>query len=254
MPVPGAASIKDGVLITLSNLSTMTLNADNTVTIGAGLRWRDVYGYVSNYGRGVCGGRFGDVGVGGLLLGGGISHFGSQYGWSADQVTEYELVLSDGRIIYVNSKHYRDLFWALKGGLNNYGIVTKFTIKTFPVTQVYGGSIIYAPTSFNEFVTAVANYASLGGGMSDSLSAIEPVMAFTPSAGVAQAGTLLFHQGSDSDPVSLANFTAIPHVSSDVSLRPTFAAFTNETNAPQYNDYSQRSATQTSLRCIDFKD
>lgn len=246
MPVPGASSITDGVLISLSNLSTMIMNADNTVTIGAGLRWRDVYRYVSSYGRGICGGRFGDVGVGGLLLGGGISHFGSQYGWSANLVTEYELVLSNGRIICVSTNHYRDLFWALKGGLNNFGIVTKFTIKTFPVTEVYGGSMIFAPTSFNDFVTAVANYASPSGGMSDSLSAIEPVMAFTPSVGAAQGGTLLFRQGSDTDPASLANFTAIPHVSSDVSLRPTFAAFTDETNAPQYNDYSQRSAFQQS--------
>ena len=242
MPVPGAASITDGVLISLANLRTKTLNDDETVTIGAGLRWRDVYEYVSSYGLGVCGGRFGDVGVGGLLLGGGISHFGSQYGWSADLITEYELVLSNGQIICVNSKNYQDLFWALKGGLNNYGIVTRFTIKTFPVTQVYGGSIVYAPTFFDDFVTAVANHASSGGGMSDSLSAIEPVMAFIPSVGAAQGGTLLFHQGSDTDPVSLANFTAIPNLSSDVSLRPTFAAFTNETNAPQYNDYSQRSA------------
>lgn len=252
MPVSGAVSITDGVLITLSNFNTTTLNADNTVTVGAGLRWRDVYSYVSNYGRGVCGGRFGDVGVGGLLLGGGISHFGSQYGWSADLITEYELVLSDGWIICVNLDRYPDLFWALKGGLNNFGIVTKFTIKTFPVTQVYGGSIIYAPASFNDFVTAVANYASPGGGMSDSLSAIEPVMAFTPSIGVAQGGTLLFHQGSDTDPVTLANFTAIPHVSSDVSLRPTFAAFTDETNAPQYNDYGQRSVTLKSTGLIPF--
>ena len=178
-----------------------------------------------------------------MLLGGGISHFGSQYGWSADLITEYELVLSDGQIICVNSKQYRDLCWVLKGGLNDYGIVTKFTIKTFPVTQVYGGSIIYGPTSFDDFVTAVANYASPDGGMSDSMSAIEPVMAFTPSVGVAQGGTL-FRQGADTNPVSPANFTAIPHVSSDVSLRPTFAALTDETNAPQYNDYSQRSASQ----------
>ena len=246
MPVPGAASITDGVLITLSNLSSRTLNPDSTITIGAGLRWRDIYEYVSSYGLGVCGGRFGDVGVGGLLLGGGISHFGSQYGWAADMVTEYELVLSDGQIICVSANRHHDLFWALKGGLNNYGIVTKFTIKTFPVTQVYGGSILYAPTSFNDFVTAVASYANPSGGMSDSFSAIEPVMAFTPSVGVAQGGTLLFHQGPDIDPLSLANFTAIPHISSDVSLRPTFAAFTNETNAPQYNDYSQRLATQKS--------
>lgn len=76
-----------------------------------------------------------------------------------------------------------------------------------------------------------------------SLSDIEPVMAFTPSVGVAQGGALLFHLGPDTDPVSLANFTAIPHISSDVSLRPTFA---NETKAPQYTESSQRSATQKS--------
>ena len=81
MPVPGAASITDGILISLANLKTKTLNDDETVTIGAGLRWREVYEYVSDYGLAVCGGRFGDVGVGGLLLGGGISHFESQYGF-----------------------------------------------------------------------------------------------------------------------------------------------------------------------------
>jgi len=241
MPVPGAASISNGVLISLSNLTTIELHQnENTVTIGSGLRWVQVYEYLSTYGLAVSGGRFGDVGVGGLLLGGGVSHFGSQVGWSADGILSYEIALACGDIINVTAKSHPDLFWGLKGGLNNFGIVTRFTLKTFPVTSVYGGVVLYPASEFSDFVTAVANYISPQGGMADSLSAIEPVMAFVPGAGLAQGGTLLFHQGVDPAPASLQNFTAIPALISDISLRSNFLSIVTETTDPTYNSYDYR--------------
>ncbi|KAF2093096.1 FAD binding domain protein [Rhizodiscina lignyota] len=239
MPVPGAASIQDGVLISLSKIDQVDLNPDGTATIGTGLRWFEVYEELSKQGLAVAGGRFGDVGVGGLLLGGGVSHFGPQYGWSANCVTRYEIVLAGGRVLDVTKESSPDLFWALKGGLNNYGIVTRFTLKTFPLTDVYGGAVIYDPSRFDDFVKAVAFYSTPEGGMSDSLSAIEPVMAFVPSSGLIQGGTFLFHQGSDAAPSSLANFTAIPANQSDASVR-SYPSFVNDTLTPEFNSYASR--------------
>jgi len=95
----------------------------------------------------------GDVGVAGLLLGGGLSFLSAQYGLACDNVVNYEVVLADGSIVNANAKSYTDLFFALKGGGNQFGmlnvnsweeelmfagIVTKFTLKTYPIPPLVG--------------------------------------------------------------------------------------------------------------------
>ena len=128
------------MLIVMSNLTTLNISADHsTLAMGPGLRWGDVYAYAEQYDRAVGGGRLSPVGVPGLLLAGGVNFYGNQHGWSADNVLEYEVVLASGLIVTVNPSSHADLFWALKGGSSNFGIVTKFTMRTFPSTQVYAG-------------------------------------------------------------------------------------------------------------------
>lgn len=126
-PWKGAASITNGVQIDMTSMNTVTLNAAKTqANIGSGARWGHIYGILQSQGVMVSGGRDSDVGIGGLVLGGGYSWFTSKLGFVADAVLNIELVKGDGSIINVNAKSNADLFVALKGGGNNFGIVTRY--------------------------------------------------------------------------------------------------------------------------------
>lgn len=151
MAIQGANSIDGGPLIVMSNLTNIELTSDKkSVWVGPGLDWGQVYRYLDQYDLAVAGGRLSPVGVPGLLLGGGISFHGNQRGWSADNVLEYEIVLSTGIILNVTAKSHPDLFWALKGGANNFGIVTRFKLATFRSAEVYAG--VYSVTDIDGFV------------------------------------------------------------------------------------------------------
>lgn len=91
-PAGGAANIQGGVTIDMKFLNATVLSEDKTsVAVGAGAVWNDVYGYLGNFNLAAAGGRNGGVGVGGLLLGGGISHFSPRVGWACDGVVEFEV-------------------------------------------------------------------------------------------------------------------------------------------------------------------
>ncbi|RYP63646.1 hypothetical protein DL769_006901 [Monosporascus sp. CRB-8-3] len=159
-PNCGWASIgNEGVLIDLSLLSHVEISEDSlTVNIGPGNRWIDVYKKLDGSGRTVLGGRTPDVGVGGLLLGGGIPSFSSQFGFACDYVRRYEVVLSNGTVITADRKVNQDLWWALKGGGSNFGIVTQFELETVPIDRIWYESRIYEPRESLRLLEAVREY------------------------------------------------------------------------------------------------
>jgi FAD/FMN-containing dehydrogenase len=245
MPVPGAASIAEGVLISTENLNTMRLTDANTIAqLGPGLRWGAVYEWISQYNLGIVGGRYGPVGVPGLLLGGGINYFSSKYGWAANTVSNFEVVLANGTIVNANAQTNPDLFWALKGGSSNFGIVTRFDVRTFPVTSVYGGTTFYKPKYVDEYLDAIAAYVAPGGGSDDVLASFNPTLQLTPSDGSFTIYSLSSRLGNDPNPAAFANFSKIPIDSSSNSVRGSFSAFTNETVSPLYGDRSSRSLSR----------
>ncbi|TVY80672.1 Bifunctional solanapyrone synthase [Lachnellula suecica] len=155
-PNPGWSSINQpGILIDLVKLNQITLSPDKIIaSLGPGGRWGDVYAALDPYNVSVVGGRLPQVGVGGLLLGGeipcffssflliqvnsgGYFHFSSQYGLAADNVKNFEIVLADGSVTEANAQQNSDLFWALKGGGPNFGIVTRFDLYTIPVKDIW---------------------------------------------------------------------------------------------------------------------
>lgn len=140
MPVRGANSVDDGILLVMSNLTRLAISPDRgSVDAGPGLTWSAVYAYLVDFERTAVGGRISPIGVPGLALGGGISFHGNQYGWAADNVLEYEVVLASGEVVVANGTTNRGLFWALKGGGPNFGVVTNFKLRTVPSTQVLAG-------------------------------------------------------------------------------------------------------------------
>jgi hypothetical protein len=107
----------------------------------------------------VAGGRNGAVGVGGLTTGGGISYFSPQVGFTCDTVRNFEVVLGSGKIVNANAQQNPDLFRALKGGLNNLGVVTRFDFTTVPYDQILGGSIVHDISLRDEVFSAFAGIA-----------------------------------------------------------------------------------------------
>ncbi|RAK71049.1 FAD-binding oxidoreductase [Aspergillus fijiensis CBS 313.89] len=158
LQIPGFTSNEGGVVISLSNFNQIELSDDkNVAKIGVGLRWLDVYRGLEAHGVVVAGGRVPDVGVSGLLLGGGISFQNSQYGMGAMNVCNYEVVLADSRIVNANAQENSDLFWALKGGGPNYGIVTRMDMVTIP-NQIWAEVQIYPPTASEPLLDALMQY------------------------------------------------------------------------------------------------
>ncbi|KAJ9402605.1 CAZyme family AA7 [Paecilomyces variotii] len=162
-PSPLAANIDTGVLIDLSGLNQIVYHADRgVVEVGTGLKWSHVYAYLDGYNVTVVGGRDLDVGVGGLILGGGLSYLSNLYGLVCDNVASYQIILANGSLIDANSTSHTDLFWALKGGANNFGIVTAFTLYTYPIHMVWGGVKQYSLDQLPRLLAAAYEFQYSG--------------------------------------------------------------------------------------------
>ncbi|MCJ1286454.1 hypothetical protein MMC26_005799 [Xylographa opegraphella] len=159
-PAAGFANINTGMTIDMTSLKSVTVNSDNTVaSVGSGVSWLDVYLYLDALGLSVAGGRNGAVGVGGLTLGGGISYFAPRVGWACDTVVNFEIVLASGKLTNANATSLPDLFRALKGGWNNFGIVTRFDLTAFSQGDILGGNIVQDISHRDEVFKAFANIA-----------------------------------------------------------------------------------------------
>ncbi|KAI2628920.1 hypothetical protein GGS21DRAFT_545393 [Xylaria nigripes] len=161
----GFASIDDsGILLSLSQLNSITLAEDqNSVIIGTGSRWQAVYEALVPHQLMAVGGRIGAVGVGGLVLGGGLSYFSCAYGLSIDDVKSFEVVLGDGSIFNATiDNDYADLHQALRGGGSNFGIVTSFELYTHPLANLTFEIRAYAPNQTVDFFKAFAEYQKEG--------------------------------------------------------------------------------------------
>ncbi|KAE8857761.1 hypothetical protein P3342_012264 [Pyrenophora teres f. teres] len=157
---PGASSIEGGITVDTVNMNQKKLSADKkTVAVGPGNRWKEVYDYLTPYNLAIVGGRASDVGVGGLTLGGGISHHTNEYGLACDNIASFELVTAKGAIINVSYDTFPDLYWALRGGGNNFGIITTFNYETLPQGPMFASkrqyNISYAPALIDAFGNAV---------------------------------------------------------------------------------------------------
>ncbi|KAE8375362.1 putative 6-hydroxy-D-nicotine oxidase [Aspergillus bertholletiae] len=159
-PNPGWAGIdQPGILVDLRRLNGINLSHDQSVlSVGPGARWGDVYQTLEPTGVTVMGGRIGDVGVGGLILGGGYFHFSGQYGLAADNVKNFHVVLADGTVTDANADHNSDLFWALKGGGPNFAVVTQFDLETIPLPQVWYEASLYSLQRVPDLLDAFATW------------------------------------------------------------------------------------------------
>lgn len=148
----GASNIQGGVTLDLGRLAWTRLRPDGEAAdIGPGGLWGDVYRALHAHGRVVAGGREGNVGVAGLILGGGNTFYTPRRGFACDNVVAFEVVLADGAVVTAD-RHggCADLYWALKGGSNNFGIVTNFRMRMLPAGGPVWGGLTFFPKQLTE--------------------------------------------------------------------------------------------------------
>ncbi|KAK7999602.1 hypothetical protein PG990_012202 [Apiospora arundinis] len=159
----GASSIEGGITISFANLNGIALNEDKSVaSVGPGNIWGHVYESLATSNRTVIGGRLFNIGVGGLTTGGGISYFSPRYGWAGDNVESFDVVTASGIMVRASVHEYPDLYWALRGGGNNFGLVVNFNLKTIPLPQgqIWGGRKTYMESEFRGLDEAFAYVAT----------------------------------------------------------------------------------------------
>jgi FAD/FMN-containing dehydrogenase len=140
----GLGVCDDGLVIDLSRMNYVRVDPKKrTVLAGGGALWSDVDHATHAFGLAVPAGIISTTGVGGLTLGGGIGHLTRQCGLTIDNLLSVDVVLADGRFVTANAKDNPDLFWAVRGGGGNFGIVTSFLFKAHPIHTNYAGPMLW---------------------------------------------------------------------------------------------------------------
>lgn len=140
----GLGICDDGLVIDLSGIKFVLVDtAEKTVRVGGGNVWGEVDHATHPFGLAVPAGIISTTGVGGLTLGGGVGHLSRKYGLTIDNLLEADMVLADGEFVTVNANQNADLFWAIRGGGGNFGIVTSFKFQAHPVKNVFGGPTLW---------------------------------------------------------------------------------------------------------------
>ncbi|SCK18840.1 FAD-binding oxidoreductase [Streptomyces sp. WMMB 322] len=154
---PSAGADGDAVLVNTRRMTGVRVDpVGRTAWIEAGARWRDVLAASTCHGLAPLNGSSPSVGAVGYTLGGGAGLLGRRYGYAADHVRRLDVATADGRLRRVTGDGDPDLFWALRGGKDNFGIVVAMEIGLFPVARLYGGGLYFPAEATAEVLHAYA--------------------------------------------------------------------------------------------------
>jgi FAD/FMN-containing dehydrogenase len=191
--VAGRAVADGALMIDLAEMKAISVEAGaRTATAGPGATWRELNEATAAHGLAVTGGAVSSTGIAGLTLGGGLGWLMAKHGLAADNLVAAEIVTAAGEVLQVDAESHPDLYWALRGGGGNFGVVTSFTYRMHPVTTVVGGLIAHpidaAPALLRFYRDAVA-------GASDDLTVFAALVHAPDGSGAKLAALLVFHTG-----------------------------------------------------------
>ncbi|KAF2030280.1 FAD-binding domain-containing protein [Setomelanomma holmii] len=223
-PNEGFSSIQSGPLISTKDLNEVVFDAASmTVRVGPGNDWQDVHQALEGTGVTVVGGRIGDVGVGGYVVGGGLSFLSTQYGWAANNIAAFEVVLANATIVTASNTSNQDLYQALKGGGNNYGIVTTYHMVAHNMGQIWGGNLVFSADKTDQLLAAVRNFTE---DYPDEKAAIIQTAELT-AVGVVDIWTMfLFYDGPTPPPGVFDIFTSIGPIVNNAQTRSYYDLLT----------------------------
>jgi len=142
--VPGFGTNDDGVVIDLSLMRGVRVDPEaRTARAEGGATWGDFNHATYPFGLATTGGIVSTTGIGGLTLGGGIGYLSRGCGLSCDNLLSCDVVTAEGKFLTASERENEDLFWALRGGGGNFGVVTSFEYRLHPVRDVYGGPMFF---------------------------------------------------------------------------------------------------------------
>lgn len=155
----GLGICDDGLVIDLSPMKKIQINSSQkTVKVQGGCLLKELEAATHEVGMAVPAGIFGTTGIAGLTLGGGLGHLTRHYGLTIDHLLEAEVILADGRFVKASASENADLFWALRGGGGNFGVVVSFIFDLVPVHTIYGGPMLWHVEEAEERMTWYNNF------------------------------------------------------------------------------------------------
>jgi FAD/FMN-containing dehydrogenase len=155
----GLGTCDDGVVIDLSLLKDIDVDPGaRTVRVGGGCTWGEVDRATGEHGLATPSGIISTTGVGGLTLGGGLGHLTRRFGPTIDNLLEAELVLASGETVRASAGEHPDLFWAIRGGGGNFGVVTSFLFRTHEVGTIFGGPTFWPVEQSAEVLSAYRDF------------------------------------------------------------------------------------------------
>lgn len=173
---PGFGVIDDAVVIDVRQLKTIELDLESRIVwAGSGLTAVELSAALGEHGLAVGFGDTGSVGIGGITLGGGIGYLSRKFGLTIDSLLAAEMVTADGEVIVVDEHQSPDLFWAIRGGGGNFGVVTRFKYALQPVDRILGGLLLLPATT-----ETVAGFLDESEKAPDELTTIVNVMSCPP--------------------------------------------------------------------------
>ena len=213
--LPGAANIDNGVTINTNNLSQIAIDFQGgTVRVGAGSSLGDVYRALDPYKLSAVIGRYEKVGLG-LAVAAGLSFFNNRDGLTIDNVLSYEAVLANGTVINTSTENHPDLHWALKGGNNNFAVVSSYLLRTVQTPGgVYGGLMYYNESSLDQIGDVIYEYHSKWA-IEDVLTHTLPQYGFNGTTNeTINFSPVAYNAKVDQLPPSLAGWGQTPHYKS----------------------------------------
>ncbi|KAI9677984.1 MAG: hypothetical protein M1822_008092 [Bathelium mastoideum] len=213
---PGSANIESGLVIDIRLIKNVSINSDKSlVTVGAGASFEDVYKFLEPMGLNIPGARVAQVGVSGFTLGGGISYYSPRYGFVCDNVDQFEIVIADGSILKANASEHTDLWKALKGGGNNFGVVTSITFRTIKKQDLWGGAIMNNASDFNNALQSM--HRQISSPRFDCNAAIMLGICHLKGMGRLAYGSLKYTEPVE-NPAVMQDFTVLPALHSSMRI------------------------------------
>ncbi|MFD3537134.1 FAD-binding oxidoreductase [Streptomyces sp. NPDC058664] len=171
-----AVAAEGGVLINTSRMTGVRVDAEaRTAWVAAGVRWEQVIHEAAPAGLTPLAGSAPGVGVVSYTLGGGLGLLSRRYGYAADHVRSLDVVTADGRLRQVTATCDPDLFWALRGGRDNFGVVTGIEIDLMPVPTLYGGGLFFDFTAAREVLDTYVRWSA---GLPEEMTSSVAVISF----------------------------------------------------------------------------